>query len=137
MWKQESFHLDSQVKDRIHFLGHVTSEELSRIMGAAFALSYVPYFEGFGIPLVEAMRCGIPIISANTSCLPEIAGDAAIYCDPFSIEDISDKMNVLVQDQALRVQLSSNGIERANQFSWDQAAQKVWQVLTHNHSKSE
>ena len=137
MWKQESFHLDSQVKDRIHFLGHVTSEELSRIMGGAFALSYVPYFEGFGIPLVEAMRCGIPIISANTSCLPEIAGDAAIYCDPFSIEDISDKMNVLVQDQALRVQLSSNGIERANQFSWDQAAQKVWQVLTHNHSKSE
>jgi glycosyltransferase involved in cell wall biosynthesis len=98
-------------------------------MGAAFALSYVPYFEGFGIPLVEAMRCGIPIMSANTSCLPEIAGDAAIYCDPFSTSDITKKMNELAKDGALHSRLSQNALARSNQFSWDLAAKQVWEVI--------
>jgi glycosyltransferase involved in cell wall biosynthesis len=128
--------LDSQVKDRIHCLGHVTSEELSRIMGAAFALSYVPYFEGFGIPLVEAMRCGIPIISADTSCLPEIAGDAAIYCDPFSVVDIKEKLHTLAQDKSLHLRLSQNALARSNQFSWDLAADQVWEVIAQEFSNN-
>ncbi len=129
MWKQEEFHLTSETKQRIHFLGHLSTKDLSRVTGAAFALSYVPYFEGFGIPLIEAMRCGVPIISANTSCLPEIAGDAAIYCDPFSTMDITEKMRNLAEDVALQTSLSKNSLVRSNQFSWDFAANQVWEVL--------
>lgn len=129
MWKQEEFNLTSETKKRVHFLGHLSTIELSRITGAAYALSYVPYFEGFGIPLVEAMRCGVPIISANTSCLPEITGDAAIYCDPFSVNDITEKMSQLADDSALHSSLSEKALDRSSQFSWDLAANQVWEVL--------
>jgi glycosyltransferase involved in cell wall biosynthesis len=129
MWKQEVFSLTNDTKKRVHFLGHLTTSELSRVTGAAFALSYVPYFEGFGIPLVEAMRCGIPIVSANTSCLPEIAGDAAIYCDPFSVEDITAQLQLLSKDSKLHQQLAENALNRSVLFSWDKAAEEVWGVL--------
>lgn len=129
MWKQEAFNLSEETKARVHFLGHLSTSELSYVTGAAFALSYVPYFEGFGIPLVEAMRCGLPIISADTSCLPEIAGDAAIYCDPFSTSDIAKKMYELANDEALHSSLSKNALSRSAQFSWDLAANQVWEVL--------
>lgn len=130
MWKQEAFNLSKETKDRVHFLGHLSATELSLVTGSAFALSYVPYFEGFGIPLVEAMRCGVPIISADTSCLPEIAGDAAIYCDPFSIGNIAEKMNELANDVTLHLCLSKNALSRSGQFSWDKAAEEVWDVLS-------
>jgi glycosyltransferase involved in cell wall biosynthesis len=129
MWKQEAFNLSKETKDRVHFLGHLSTTELSLVTGAAFALSYVPYFEGFGIPLVEAMRCGVPIISADASCLPEIAGDAAIYCDPFSVMDITDKMSELAGKRALHSSLSKNAISRSTQFSWDKSAEDVWDIL--------
>ncbi len=130
MWKQEEFHLSTETKERIHFLGHLSTSELSRVTGAAFALSYVPYFEGFGIPLVEAMRCGVPIISADTSCLPEIAGDAAIYCDPFSVQDITEKLHILSNDSTLHQQLAENALKRSVLFSWDKAAEEVWDEIS-------
>ncbi len=130
MWKQEEFNLSTETKNRIHFLGHLSTNELSRVTGAAFALSYVPYFEGFGIPLVEAMRCGVPIISANSSCLPEIAGDAAIYCDPFSVQDITEKLHILSNDSTLHQQLAENALKRSVLFSWDKAAEEVWDEIS-------
>lgn len=129
MWKQEVFRLAKETKDRVHFLGHLSTPDLSQVMAGAFALSYVPYFEGFGIPLVEAMRCGIPIVSANTTCLPEIAGDAAIYCDPFSIEAIANQLHALADDPALHQQLATNAIKRSTEFSWDRAAEEVWEEM--------
>ena len=130
MWKQEEFNLTIETKERIHFLGHLSTNELSRVIGAAFALSYVPYFEGFGIPLVEAMRCGVPIISADTSCLPEIAGDAAVYCDPFSVQDITAKLHILSNDSTLHQQLAENALKRSVLFSWDKAAEEVWDEIS-------
>lgn len=132
MWRQEVFQLTDETKKRVHFLGHLSTNELSRVTGAAFALSYVPYFEGFGIPLVEAMRCGVPIISADNSCLPEIAGDAAIYCDPFSVEDITAQLHTLSNDSTLHKQLAENALTRSVHFSWDKAAEEVWEVLNEN-----
>jgi glycosyltransferase involved in cell wall biosynthesis len=132
MWRQEEFNLTNETKVRVHFLGHLSTIELSRVTGAAFALSYVPYFEGFGIPLVEAMRCGIPIVSADKSCLPEIAGDAAIYCDPFSVEDITEQLHTLSNDSTLHKQLAENALSRSVHFSWDKAAEEVWGVLNEN-----
>jgi glycosyltransferase involved in cell wall biosynthesis len=129
MWKQEIFQLTDETKKRVHFLGHLSTNELSRVTGAAFSLSYVPYFEGFGIPLVEAMRCGIPIVSANTSCLPEIAGDAAIYCDPFSVKDITAQLHTLSNDSTLHEKLTEHALTRSALFSWDKAAEEVWDVL--------
>jgi glycosyltransferase involved in cell wall biosynthesis len=129
MWKQEIFQLAPETKNRVHFLGHLSTPQLSQVMGGAFALSYVPYFEGFGIPLVEAMRCGIPIVSANTTCLPEIAGDAAIYCDPFSVQGIAEQLHALTEDKTLHQQLAANALQRSRQFSWDLAAEEVWKEL--------
>jgi glycosyltransferase involved in cell wall biosynthesis len=75
------------------------------------------------------MRCGIPILAANTTCLPEIAGNAAIYCDPFNVEEIQKGLEQLIENDALRIQLSENSKKRATEFSWDQAAKKSWEVI--------
>ena len=129
MWRDHQISVEPNGADRIHFLGYLAQKELAEVMGSALALTYVPYFEGFGIPLVEAMRCGIPILAANTTCLPEIAGNAAIYCDPFNIEEIQNGLEQLIENDTLRIQLSENSIKRANEFSWDQAAKQSWEVI--------
>ena len=129
MWRDHQISVDPNGADRIHFLGYLAQKELAEVMGSALALTYVPYFEGFGIPLVEAMRCGIPILAANTTCLPEIAGNAAIYCDPFNVQEIQTGLEQLIENDTLRIQLSENSINRATEFSWDQAAKQSWEVI--------
>jgi glycosyltransferase involved in cell wall biosynthesis len=102
---------------------------LIKYISSSFALTYVPYFEGFGIPLVESMRCGVPILSGDKTSLPEIAGDAAIYCDPFNINEISEGMSRMFKEEDLRLRLSENGLRRSKFFSWDMTAQEVWKVI--------
>jgi len=126
MWKSDEYTLPSSHAHRVHFLGYLDKQRLARIMASAMALAYVPYFEGFGIPLVEAMRCGTPILSANTTCLPEIAGDAALYCDPFDVTDIQRGLLELQNNSELRLKLAHKGLERSGLFSWDVAAEKTW-----------
>jgi glycosyltransferase involved in cell wall biosynthesis len=132
MWKGHSVSIPEAIKNNIQFTGHLSQEKLVQYTASAFVLTYVPYFEGFGIPLVEAMKCGIPILSGNKTSLPEIAGDAAIYCDPFNENDISEGMNRLFNDQDLREVLRTNGIQRSELFSWDKTAAQVWGVI-HTH----
>lgn len=131
LWKEENFtkQLDEKTKQRIHFKGHLPLSQLTKIVASAHVFIYVPYFEGFGIPLVEAMQCGVPILSGNLTSLPEVAGDAALYCDPFSVEDIAAKLAYLAQDEETRADLSAKGKQRAILFSWDIAADQVWDVL--------
>lgn len=131
LWKNKKFELEipKAIQSQIHFTGHVDLNRLAEIMGAAFVFTYVPYFEGFGIPLVEAMKCGTPILSGNKTSLPEVAGDTALYCDPFSVEDISSKMELITNSPELREQLSTKGIERAKLFNWDNAAETVWDEI--------
>ena len=117
------------IKNQIHFTGHLPLDTLAKVMGAATLFTYVPYFEGFGIPLVEAMKCGTPILSGNLTSLPEVAGDAALYCDPMCVQDISLKLSTLANDSNLRDELSRKALERSTLFSWDRSAQKVWEVL--------
>ena len=130
MWRNHHITLGDQHRDKIHFLGYLQQEELALVMGAARALTYIPYFEGFGIPLVEAMYCGVPILAANATCLPEIAGNAAIYCDPFTLESIKSGMNEIMTDEAKLAQLKENALERGRLFSWDQSAEATWRVLS-------
>ena len=98
-------------------------------MGSAYALTFVSYFEGFGIPLVEAMACGVPIICSKESCMPEIAGDAARYVDAFDEEDIAKGMKELTENNDLRKRLIEAGIAQRAKFSWQTAAEKLWQII--------
>jgi len=113
----------------IVFTGRLLPEKLSELMGAASGLTFVPLFEGFGIPLLEAMNSDIPILTSNVTSLPEIAGKSAIYCDPLDIQDISKGMLSLATQHDLRKALVSEGRIRRESFSWEITADKVWKSL--------
>lgn len=120
---------ESAYKDDIVFTGYVTDEELNRIYASSFGLCYVPYFEGFGIPLVEAMTCQVPIITANVTSMPEVAGDAALLVDPRQPEEISEAMLRFLNEPELRTQLVEAGKKRIENFSWDRSAERLWEIL--------
>jgi glycosyltransferase involved in cell wall biosynthesis len=115
--------------DKVVFTGRLEQTELHRVLADALALVFVSYFEGFGIPVAEAMRCGVPVIAANATSLPEVAGDAAIYCDPFDIADIAKAMEQLWNDAPLRARLSEAGIARSARYDWDRTAEGLWASL--------
>jgi glycosyltransferase involved in cell wall biosynthesis len=98
-------------------------------MGSAKALTFVSYFEGFGIPLVEAMMAGTPILCGNKTSLPEVAGEAALYVDPFSVEEITAGLVKMDTDETLRNQLIQNGFEQSKKFNWDFTAQICWDTI--------
>ncbi|MFN5417752.1 MAG: glycosyltransferase family 4 protein [Flavobacteriia bacterium] len=131
MWSSQNQNLNilSQFKNNIHFTGHLSLENLTQVMGAASCMTFVPYFEGFGIPLVEAMKCGVPIISGNRTSLPEILGDAGILVDPFSVKEIANAMELIYLDENLQNELSEKGLERAKLFSWDKSAEALWEEI--------
>ncbi|GAB5417514.1 MAG: glycosyltransferase family 1 protein [Crocinitomicaceae bacterium] len=133
LWNNAGMDLEvsESLKNHIQFTGHLPLKELAQVMGAAEIFAYVPYFEGFGIPLAEAMRCGTPVLAGDRTSLPEVGGDAAVYCNPFDVDDIAQKMGELSSNEALRLSLREKGLERSKLFSWDLAAKKVWQVLQH------
>jgi glycosyltransferase involved in cell wall biosynthesis len=112
--------------DRVVFAGRLGQADLRLAMGAAVALAYVSYFEGFGIPVAEAMKCGVPVIAAKATSLPEVAGDAAVYCDPFDPADIARAMHSVLDDAALRSWLIDTGLERAQRYTWDRTADGLW-----------
>lgn len=113
-------------KDRIRFTGRLGQDKLAEALGGAMALVFVSYFEGFGIPVAEAMRCGVPVLAAESTALPEVAGSAAHYCDPFSVQDITRAMHDLWTDGELREQLGRKGLERAGRYTWERAATDLW-----------
>lgn len=120
---------DKTVQNSIFFTGHIPLEELTAITASALALVYVPYFEGFGIPLVEAMKCGTPVISGNLTSLPEVVGEAAILVNPFDEQEIATQMNRVASDEVLQKALSQKGMERSELFNWDKSATTIWSVI--------
>jgi glycosyltransferase involved in cell wall biosynthesis len=120
----------AKYKADIIFTGRQPQEELERIMASAFSLAFVPYFEGFGIPIVEAMQCDTPVICSNTTSMPEIAGTAGMLVDPFDVNDIAKAMVELYKDPVLRDQLIQNGKHRKAFFSWDKSAHLLWDSIT-------
>jgi glycosyltransferase involved in cell wall biosynthesis len=130
MWKKDLDIETSDFSESIVFTGRLDQHELTKVMGAAGALAYVPYFEGFGIPLLEAMRSGVPILSGNLTSLPEVAGAAALYCDPMSIADISSGLTTLAENELLRKELIDKGFQRVKLFSWDNSAEIVWKEIS-------
>jgi glycosyltransferase involved in cell wall biosynthesis len=115
-----------EFKKDIIFLGRVEETTLHQLTAAAFAVVYVPLFEGFGIPLLEAMHCEVPVITSNVSSLPEVAGDAALYCNPENTEEIAAAMLQLYSDEKRCVQLIEKGRQRREAFSWEKTAELLW-----------
>jgi glycosyltransferase involved in cell wall biosynthesis len=120
---------ESGFKDDIIFTGRLQDEDLAGVLGSALALTFVPYYEGFGIPLVEAMEAQVPIITSNVTSLPEVAGDAALFIDPFEVNDIKNAMLKLNHDEMLRKSLIEKGNTQKQKFSWDKSADLLWQSI--------
>lgn len=116
-------------KDDVLFTGRLEPDELHKVMGAALALTYVSYFEGFGIPIIEAFNSEIPVITANVSSMPEIAADAAILVDPYSPESIAGAMHEMACNPEKRTALINKGKKRRKDFSWEQTADYLWQSI--------
>ncbi len=111
------------------FTGRLNIEELVGALGSALALTYVSYFEGFGIPIVEAFRCDVPVITSNVTSMPEVAGDAALYVDPFDPESIAEALYKAYQYQSIRSDLIVRGRRRKELFSWQQTADRLWESI--------
>lgn len=118
-----------QFKDDVIFTGRVSDKDLNDLMGGAEANVYVSTFEGFGIPIIEGFQSGVPVITSNTTSMPEIAGDAALVVGPFSVSSISDAMISIAKDELLRKQLIQKGQERAKQFTWQRTADLLWDSI--------
>lgn len=116
-------------KEDVKWVGYMGVDELSRVMGGAYALVYPSLFEGFGIPILEALECNVPGIVSNTSSMPEVAGDAALLVDPTNVEDIADKMQLMYKDEHLRSKLIAAGKEQVKKFNWDRSADQLWDSL--------
>lgn len=111
------------------FTGRLGSHELKNVLGSALALTYVSYFEGFGIPIVEAFYCDTPVITSNVTSMPEVAGDAALLVNPFSPDSIADAMIEIAESQSLRFDLIQKGQEQRKKFSWQNTADRLWQTI--------
>lgn len=125
----ENVYKEMKFSHCVVFAGRLETAEMRNVLGSATALTYVSYFEGFGIPIVEAFRCGTPVITSNVTSMPEIAGKAALLVDPFNPNDIAEAMSNIATDQSLRQQLISAGFERAEVFTWDKSAKRLWQTI--------
>lgn len=115
-------------RDRIHFTGFIKSDEVPAMLTSAQAFVWPSLMEGFGLPPLEAMACGTPVLTSNLSSLPETVGDAAIKVDPYSTTDIAKYMLALSEDEGMRKRLTMAGLNRVRQFHWRQCAQKTYAV---------
>jgi glycosyltransferase involved in cell wall biosynthesis len=110
------------------FTGYVPRQEQAAILAGAKALVYPSLYEGFGLPLVEAMQCGVPVIAANASCLPEVLGGAGVLIDPLDPTDLKERMKELLDDAAFAAGLANKGLTRSQDFSWAKCAQQTLDV---------
>ncbi len=125
----EQVYNSSRFKKDIIFTGRLNPEELHHVLASAFAMTFVPLFEGFGIPLLEAMNCDVPVICSKTTALPEVAGNAALYVNPFDINEIKNAMVLITKDSEIKNNLIYNGRKRSVLFSWEKTAQKLWEII--------
>jgi glycosyltransferase involved in cell wall biosynthesis len=109
-------------RNDVQLLGYLPEEDIRALTAAAYAVVYPSYFEGFGVPIVEAMQSGVPVISSNAASLPEIGGNAALYADPDDPEAIGDQMMLVYKDETLRGQMIARGLQQATLFTWDKTA---------------
>jgi len=115
----------SGLEGRVHFPGFVDDADLPALYSAANLFAYVSIYEGFGLPLLEAMACGTPVIGSNTSSLPEVIGDVGLQVDPRNVDDIARALQQMIDQPALRERSIGLGLERAKTFTWEKAAREL------------
>jgi glycosyltransferase involved in cell wall biosynthesis len=125
----DSFIRTSRWSSDIILTGSMAHEELRLLYSAATALVFVPWFEGFGIPAAEAMRCGTPVILSDTTSLPEIGSNAAIFVSPGNTADISNAMVRIITDDNLKKSMIAKGLIESQRYTWDNCAESVWQSV--------
>ena len=116
------------VKDSVVLTGYVPESDLPALYSSALCFVYPSYFEGFGLPPLEAMKCGAPVIVGNRTSMPEVVGDAGLTVDPFDVEAIAGAIKRLMNDSALRAKLSHEGQERASAFTWRETARQTLRI---------
>lgn len=123
------------LQDSVRFLGRVPLEDLVGLYNAASVFIYPSLYEGFGLPVLEAMACGCPVITSNISSLPEVAGDAAVLIDPYNVSQLAEAIRNIFEDETQALLMRQSGLERAKQFSWERCAQKTLAVYKQVLSK--
>ena len=122
------------IKKRVKFLGYVPDKDLPALYSGAIALVFPSLFEGFGLPILEAQACGCPVLTSKISSMPEVAGDGAVFVDPYSIDDIVKGMARL-QGTGYRVQLVKKGFENIKRFSWEKCARQTLRLLEEKNNE--
>lgn len=119
----------NQLRERVTFAGAVPESDIPAYYRGALGFVFPSLYEGFGLPVLEAMACGVPVLTSNVSSLPEIAGNAALLVDPYSVPEIAEGIERLCHDDALRVGLIKRGLQQAARFQWDDVTAKIQSVL--------
>ncbi len=116
------------LKERVIFPGFVADDDLPALYSAARVLAYPSLYEGFGLPMLEAMACGTPVVASTASCLPEVAGDAALLVPPTDVDALAAALDQALTDEGVRADLMAKGRARARQFTWGKAAQQLLEI---------
>lgn len=116
-------------KENIHYLGYISDIELAKVYNKASLFLFPSFYEGFGLPVLESMACGTPVICSNSSSLPEVGSDAVVYCNPDDINDINEKLKFVLNDESLQKQMIEKGLKRAKQFSWEKSAKEHIEIF--------
>jgi glycosyltransferase involved in cell wall biosynthesis len=124
-----------KIGGRVIFTGRVEDSELRALYSGAAVMAYPALYEGFGLPVLEAMACGAPVLASNTSSLPEVLGSAGLLVDPLEVEALTAGIDRLLGDESLRRGLRSKGLARAAEFTWERAARATWEVYQKVESK--
>jgi glycosyltransferase involved in cell wall biosynthesis len=124
-----------ELDSRVHFLGRVRSEDLVYLYNAAEMLAHPAFYEGFGLPPLEAMACGLPVISSNVASLPEVVGDAGLLIDPHDVDELTVAMWRVMNDGELRQEMRQKGLRQAGRFSWERAARETLAIYQMVHDK--
>lgn len=119
----------SETPDRVHFTGYVDDESLPALYSGAKAFVFPSLYEGFGLPPLEAMCCGVPVIASSAASLPEVVGDAAILVNPYDIDGIAKSIQSVLTDNELRNRMVEKGFDRASLYSWERTADETWKLL--------
>jgi glycosyltransferase involved in cell wall biosynthesis len=119
-------------KDDIIHYDYMQVDELSKVIASAYALTYVSLFEGFGIPILEALKCNVPCIISNTSSMPEVGGKACLQCNPEDVNEIAENMALLFKNETLRNELINESASQADKFSWKKSAETLWSIIENN-----
>jgi glycosyltransferase involved in cell wall biosynthesis len=122
---EDIFAAAAKYGDRVRILGFVDDADLPALYRSAALFAFPSLYEGFGLPVLEAMACGVPVVCSNASSLPEVAGDAALLVDPFDVDGIADLMARALRDRELAMDLVERGLAQASRFTWERSARQL------------